>query len=181
MIAWVDLETSGLEDHDRILEVACIVTDDSLTEVARFQAVTSEAQNVCASKVDEKVIKMHLATGLWQESLLKKWISWDHEEVEIMLCKFIRHHSIGSNPVTPAGSSVWFDVKFLKRYMSNVAALFDRHVIDVATLNEVVKRAWPNLYDGRPVGRAVHRAMPDVEDALELARYYTVNLGPVTK
>lgn len=193
MIAWVDLETSGLEDHDRILEVACIVTDDSLTEVARFQAVTSEAQNVDASKVDEKVMRMHLANGLWQESLVKKWTPiatasqwgkrnvWCHTCVDNDLMEFIAGRTIASRPATIAGSSVWFDFAFLKRYMPETVRLLDRHLLDTATMNEFAKRAWPELYKGRPQGRRLHRAMPDIEDSLALARYYATNLGPVIK
>lgn len=41
MLAFLDLETTGLDvEHDDVLEVACLITDDHLAqEVARYKAV----------------------------------------------------------------------------------------------------------------------------------------------
>lgn len=40
MLVWTDLETTGLDpSQEHILEVACIITDDNLVEVARFERV----------------------------------------------------------------------------------------------------------------------------------------------
>lgn len=40
MLVFLDLETTGLDPHtDHVLEVACIVTDDTLVEKARFERV----------------------------------------------------------------------------------------------------------------------------------------------
>lgn len=186
MIVWVDLETSGLEDHDRILEVACVVTDDALVEQARFHAVTSEAQNVDVSKMDEEVVRMHLASGLWQESLLKRYEAedtslgthgpWSHGQVEVLLARFL-NETLGpgfdyTRRPCVAGSSVWFDVAFLRRCMPAILSYVDWHLYDVSTLNEVARRAWPELYKVRPESRWLHRAVPDIEDSLALARYY---------
>lgn len=40
MLVWLDLETTGLEpSKEHVIEAACIITDDALTEVARFERV----------------------------------------------------------------------------------------------------------------------------------------------
>lgn len=201
MLVWIDLETSGIEDHDRILEVAAIVTNDRLVEVTRFHAVTSEANHVVFSKVDDAVLKLHTDNGLWQESLLKRLEpsghhcdsgigrqhtgAWSHICVSAMLQAFLMdyvQHDLDKNPRTQiAGSSVWFDVSFLRRWMPGVHSLLERHQFDVSAVSELVKRAWPDVFKRRPSPRRTHRAMSDVEDSLELARYYASELTPATQ
>ena len=116
MLVWIDLETTGL-DHskEKILEVACVITDDKLVELARFQRVTSEAQYCDLSKVNAYVRKMHVDNGLWNESILAsddttfmigengQWILDDQGDPKIAqpaasrqatdadLCRFIHH------------------------------------------------------------------------------------------
>ena len=65
MLAFLDLETSGLDvDHDDVLEVACLIIDDSLTsEVARYQAVVRTDREFY--ELPEVVRDMHTKSGLW--------------------------------------------------------------------------------------------------------------------
>lgn len=51
-IAWIDTETTGLNPlTSQLLEVACIITDDALNEIARYHAVVYAS--VSARVVDE--------------------------------------------------------------------------------------------------------------------------------
>lgn len=70
MLAWIDLETTGLDPAvDKVLEVACVVTDDNFVEVARWSAVTNAARDVAYHELRAVVQAMHRDNGLWMESL----------------------------------------------------------------------------------------------------------------
>jgi oligoribonuclease len=71
MLCWVDLETTGLNSaQDKVLEIACVITDDKFVELGRFARVTSEARHCDLAKVDPYVRQMHATGGLWNESIL---------------------------------------------------------------------------------------------------------------
>lgn len=93
MLVWLDLETTGLSsDKEQVLEVAVIVTDDSLNEVARMQRIVYYKHAVeivemlerLASaqahadvyeqvgsyfKISPYVVGMHDKNGLWKECI----------------------------------------------------------------------------------------------------------------
>ena len=82
MLVWTDIETTGLDrDTCALLEVAAIVTDDALNEVARFER-TLYYQNACGITemcqlsdadvghhflIDKKVVEMRRKNGLWAD------------------------------------------------------------------------------------------------------------------
>ena len=188
MIVWVDLETTGLiPAKERILEVAAIITDDDLVEVARFHSVTSEARYHDLSQVDPYVLKMHADNGLWCESLLAQEFG-EIGRVDEALRFFIEEHC-GENIYEKkgpqlAGSTISFDRAFMQVHLPTAHALLHYRNLDVSTLNEMSKRFWPEVYESRPRqnadgGRSAHRAMSDIEHSLWTARYYASRLGPV--
>lgn len=183
-LCWIDLETTGLDcSKDKILEVACIVTDDTFDEVARFHAVTDSAGRVCLSDLNTKVVEMHTKNGLLAESIAvgNNW----HNTTGVVLSKlatFILDNAVvqAKDPeenIYPilAGSTVSFDRSFLP---AMVTGWLHYRSLDVTSLNETAKRCWPEVHEGRPQGRKLHRAMPDIEDSIALARYYRNALKP---
>lgn len=178
MIIWVDTETTGLlPAKERLLEVACIITDDQLNEVARYEAVTSEAKFVDFAKVDPYVLDMHFKNGLWQESLMrgKARIGVDSE-----LHTFIKEN--GAEKSQLAGSTISFDRNFIEMHLPFANSLLHYRNIDVTTFNETARRFWPSVHEVRPRGTgSTHRAMADIEESLNVMRYYTKALGPVDR
>lgn len=195
MLVWIDLETTGLDaSKERILEVACIITDDALNEVARFERVTDEAQRTDFSKVNSYVIEMHFTNGLWRESLLAKKSENKLDMVDRALASFIWEHGcikkLNANGevdlvsvVNPqlAGSTISFDRAFLAKHLHRSHDVLHYRNVDVSSFNEVAKRVWPAVYEGRPrdSAGATHRAMSDINDSLRVMRYYIEKLGPV--
>ena len=60
MLLWVDLEMTGLSPvHDRILEVAAIITGWDLEEVATYTGVV---------KVSDKIIKERMVGEFWEKN-----------------------------------------------------------------------------------------------------------------
>lgn len=205
MLVWIDTETTGLyprpwtdDDGDRrdpatLLEVACIVTDDNLKEVARYQAVTDEARRVNFDHVDQVVLDMHHQNGLWGESLAKgKPLHVVDEELAAFLSPYVFTEEIKVDAnltkhrkVYPqlAGSTVSFDRGFLEIYLPNAAKQLHYRNLDVTSVNELARRQWSAVHDKRPRPSASvsHRAMPDIEDSLAVCRFYATALGPITE
>lgn len=200
MLVWIDLETTGLNpSKEHVIEVACIVTDDHLSEVARWERVVRHwASDILAhvdpsddeavklaheqTEVNPHVVKMHASNGLWRASAAS------HNTivaVEQQLAEFIRERAVAFNQdgtvVQPqlAGSTVSFDRSFLERHTPLVAAQLHYRNVDVSTLNELARRLWPELHAGRPRSESAHRAMGDIELSLDTCRYYASHLGPV--
>ena len=196
MLVWIDLETTGLvATKERVLEVACIITDDDLNEVARFERVTNEARFVDFAKVDPYVIEMHFANGLWRESLLKgdTYIA-SLACVDVDLATFIKTHAHVTRTIAKddgttkavvdkpqlAGSTISFDRAFMDVHLPKASAELHYRNVDVSSFNEVAKRMWPRAYEARPrdAGGSKHRGMDDIVNSLNVLRYYTTNLGP---
>lgn len=196
-LSWVDLETTGLDaDRDAVLEVACIATDDKLEELGRWSTVLhhphaerlaglSPADDVAIDAASELtginpyVIKMHLANGLWAESARS---TTTPAMAETQMGEFLTRllgDQVGERKGPQlAGSTISFDRSFLRRHMPKAHDLLHYRNLDTTTLNEVARRAWPEVHIARPVESKGHRAMPDVEYSLATLRYYLSALGP---
>lgn len=195
MIAWIDLEATGLDAAKHvILEVAAIVTDDQLLEIDRFHRVVrwvparmlallgpdsseAEIKSVAAVlKIDRVVIDLHTKGGLWAEAAQSEHALAD---VDTQLAVFLSKTSVepDGQKAQIAGSSIWLDRSFMSVHMPLALRQLHYRCIDVTTLNELARRCWPRLHQGRPAKREVHRAMPDIEDSLDLCRYYAAQIG----
>lgn len=195
MFAWIDLEATGLVAAKHVvLEVAAIVTDDQLCEVGRFHRVVhwpeaawlrhlgaestqEEIETAAASmKIDRVVIELHAKSGLWAESAASPHAL---AVVDDQLAEFLAQTSMkeGEQKAQIAGSSIWLDRSFMTVSLPRSLGQLHYRCIDVTTLNELARRFWPQLHQGIPGKREIHRAMPDIEDSLGLCRYYTAQIA----
>lgn len=195
MLAWIDLEATGLvAAQHAVLEVAAIVTDDQLLEVGRFHRVvhwpqsallahlgaqsTGEEIEVAATlmKIDRVVVDLHAKSGLWAESAAS---THGVTAVDDQLSEFLAQTSIGKDgqKAQIAGSSIWLDRSFMAVSLPRSLAQLHYRCVDVTTLNELARRFWFRLHEGIPGKRETHRAMPDIEDSLALCRYYASRIA----
>lgn len=190
MILFADCETTGLDPQKSwILEVAAILVDDKLEEIARFHRVVKTSVAYVALHnppvglpefdVDPFVHKMHLDNGLWKES--SEASLWAHE-VDLELSSWLKTHCVSvGQKVGPqlGGSTIDFDRAFFKQDLPKTFDMLHYRNVDVSTLNEMAKRFWPDVYTHRVAPLcANHRAAGDVYDSLQLARYYSRSLLP---
>ena len=214
MITWIDLETTGLDmtgepkiggEHqklvdedpmgpkhyvscrapDRILEVAVIVTDDKLREVARDSWVTNEARHYDVRTVSPEVRAMHTANGLWVESLASPF---SIDQIDVALAGVIERAGAKGSPI--AGNTIRFDREFIRKWMPKSLELLHYRDLNVSTLVQLAEMFWPDVYKNRPGERAsdknpdgrpqgpTHRALPDVLSSIAQMRYYLTQVGP---
>jgi oligoribonuclease len=186
MIAFVDLETTGLDPtKESVLEVACIVTDDMLVEAARFHRVVYTELRFY--QLTDFIRDMHTKNGLWNEVKGLTGIpSYELDDVNDDFGEFLEKFVTVTtddqgrkNVDRPllAGNTISFDRAFMKIHLPSAEAeLHYRN--DCSSFNEVARRFWPEIYAGRPKKpEAAHRAMDDAEESLETLRYYVSSLG----
>jgi len=181
MLAFFDLETCGLDvEHDDVLEVACLVTDDRLAgEIARYHAVVRTDREFY--ELPEVVRDMHTKSGLWAEVEDDK-IAQPISQVDTALASFLREHAVkiereGERTalVRPqlAGNGIHFDRGFMRRCLRRAEAELHHRQLDVTSLNELMRRFCPTVYEARPrPTQSAHRAMDDVLESLAVARHY---------
>jgi oligoribonuclease len=183
MLAWLDIETTGLNPQtDAILEIGFILTDDALNEIARRAWVLPLVSDV---HLDDFIKKMHgpklhplikeggsglidVCVGVWINAtgnMFRKAA----DEIGV----FLREHLKGEKPPL-CGSSVDFDRSFLRASgtFAPILDLFHYRVVDVSTVKEMARRWAPLVYETRPKDRNIHRALPDLEDTIAEAKHY---------
>lgn len=170
MIAWVDVETTGLDPHNGdLLEVGICLTDDRLIVVAETCVLMHEP---VGGDIHPDVLAMHTGSGLWQACRER---GRDLAENELFLCRWMSRF-VGDDKPVMAGSTVSFDRAWLKAKMPLLEALFHYRNIDVSTLKELNKRfGWITEWEG---DRDIHRAIPDLEDSRNELRWYLAAFAP---
>lgn len=185
MIAWIDLETTGLKPNEGvILEVACILTDMGGNELARYHTIIGHDRAKVLPMMEDKVLSMHLETGLLQEV----WARYQGppeeygdrrtltEKAQNSLISFlVRHRDSARRPML-GGSSVHFDDGWLKHHMPEVEdELFYRQA-NVSIFQSCYPEMFAKMKELAEGERAdgdwgpKHRAMSDIEWSVALYR-----------
>ncbi|XP_066138084.1 oligoribonuclease isoform X2 [Euwallacea fornicatus] len=89
-IVWMDLEMTGLNvDKDKIMEIACLITDSNLNIIAESQDIIINHSEKTLNEMNEWCKNQHGRTGLTQACLNSK-ISLEKAEVTIL--NFLKEH-----------------------------------------------------------------------------------------
>lgn len=174
-VLWMDLEMTGLDPvEDRILEVAVIVTDWELNEIAQYQAV---------KKVGPKLLKtrMEVSREFWKANptaesalLSQNPGGKSGRTVENELLEFIDEHFPGDNKIILAGNSIHQDRKFIDNEWPRVSARLHYRMLDVS--------AWKVVFEGRYGKKFAkpeeHRALEDIRGSIMELKYYLGKVQP---
>ena len=170
-LIWIDLEMTGLNpEQDYILEIATIITDQSLNILAEGPVFAINQSAAVLQRMDEWNQKQHNQSGLVQR-VLSSQINVQQAEAQTMAFLQIWLDP-GESPM--CGNSICLDKRFLCRYMPALAAFFHYRLLDVSTVKELAKRWRPDLIDGF-TKESKHIALEDIKDSIAELKYYREN------
>lgn len=164
-ILWVDLEMTGLDaDKDVILEVAAIVTDWKFTELATFETVIKQSDEVLKN-MNPWCVQQHGTSGLTEHSRASKV---SQKQAETQLLAFVDEHFEKDKPVLLAGNSIHIDRRFVTAQWPRLDARLHYRMLDVS--------AWKVVFEGK-FGKKFakpqdHRALGDIRGSIMELQYY---------
>lgn len=167
-LIWIDLEMTGLDpEHERIIEVATIVTDSDLNVVAQGPVIAVHQPDELLDAMDEWNTRTHTGSGLVKrvrESTINT------AQAEQMTLEFLRQYvDAGASPM--CGNSVHQDRRFLNCEMPELASFFHYRNLDVSTLKELARRWKPSILGGFKK-KAAHQALDDIQESIAELAYY---------
>lgn len=175
-LIWIDLEMTGLDPmSDRIIEVATIVTNKHLEEVAVGPVLAVHQEASLMAAMDEWNTKQHGESGLVERVSNSKITEPQAEKDTI---EFLQEYvPAGISPM--CGNSICQDRRFLARLMPELEAYFHYRNLDVSSLKELAKRWYPKIAKGYNK-ESKHLALDDIRDSIDELKYYRENLLPQT-
>jgi len=175
-LIWLDLEMTGLDpDSDSILEIATIITDSQLNELAEGPVYAIRNPEPVLLAMDDWNQEHHSASGLW-----KRVISSDTgmREAEQGTLEFLAQWTVqGQSPL--CGNSICQDRRFLYRLMPELQSWFHYRNLDVSSLKELARRWSPQILEG-VVKLNRHEALSDIRESIEELRYYRKFMGQLS-
>lgn len=172
-LVWIDLEMTGLNiEVDRILEIACVITDGNLTKSVEGPDLVIHQTKECLDEMGEWCQDHHAASGL-TEKVIQSTIS--EKEAEQQVIEFVKRH-VGTYTPLLAGNSIYVDFMFLKKYMPDLAGLFSHVVVDVSSVKALCLRWFPRDNKKAPRKENKHRAMDDIKESIAELKYYKENV-----
>lgn len=166
-LLWVDLEMTGLRpETDVILEVAAIVTDFDLQEIARYENGVKYDHDLLERLMDENPWynefpenKAHFLARAGQGGELG--------EVERELTAFVHEH-FGDEPAVLAGNSIYNDRNFIKHWWPAFDRMLHYRMLDVSAW-----KVWMQGAHGVEFQKTdSHRALGDIRESIGELQYY---------
>ncbi|KAJ2746158.1 rna exonuclease [Coemansia sp. BCRC 34301] len=170
-LVWIDVESTGLvAEKDLILEVAMVVTDSELNELApAMSLVIGHSHEQVRPKLNAWSLKCHTKSGLLEEVAQSKLTLKDAEQ---KLLDQVLEHCPKANRAILAGNNVGFDRRFIEQHMPVLAGHLHFRNLDVSSVNELAKRwAAPDVL-AKHKKTYSHRAVDDIAESLKELRFY---------
>jgi len=172
-LIWIDLEMTGLDtDRDSILEIATVVTDSELRELAVGPVLAIGHDLARLEAMDDWNRSHHRGSGLWDRVLAS---GVGMAEAERQTLAFLAEWTLPkSSPM--CGNSICQDRRFLHRLMPELETWFHYRNLDVSTLKELAARWAPPVAESlTKQGR--HEALADIRDSIAELRHYRRHMG----
>lgn len=172
LIVWIDTETTGLDpDRDLLLEIAVVVTDNSLRELGATSVVVAPEHGVeeALARMDPFVTAMHSSNGLISE--LDSPAALPLDAADRWIAAHIDQAAAGAaGPFLLGGNSITHDRGFLDRYAPQTFSRLHYRSIDVSSIEQdMVRDGYADEIAAErrrttPAGN--HRALGDIRDSV---------------
>jgi oligoribonuclease len=163
-LLWVDLEMTGLDPKShRILEVVAKVTDFEFREIARYQAVIAQSEDVLLGS-SEWVTEHHTTSGLFDRIREQGKPEPDviHELSALIKQQF------AAEPAILAGNSIHQDRRFIRQWWPEVDALLHYRMLDVTSFKIYAQGKYGLQFEKKEA----HRALDDIDESIAELQYY---------
>lgn len=178
LLVWMDMEMTGLDpERERIIEVATILTDGNLNELACGPELVIHQPDEVLAAMDDWNKKHHGESGLVAK-IKESTIS--DAEAEAQTIAFLDQHVSAKDRPILAGSSIHQDRRFIVRYMPKLDRRLHYRMVDVSSIKELARRWYPAALATLPPKRESHRALDDIRESIDELRFYrrTIFLPP---
>ena len=167
-LIWIDLEMTGLcTASDSIIEIATVVTDKWLNELAEGPVIAIRQSREIMDGMDEWNTRQHGNSGLTARVLESES---DVAAAEAATLAFLGQCvAAGASPM--CGNSICQDRRFLAREMPTLEAFFHYRNLDVSTLKILAQQWAPAVAKGF-VKESAHLALSDIRDSIEELAWY---------
>jgi len=171
-LIWIDLEMTGLDpQNDQIIEIATVVTDPELNELAEGPVIAIYQPDPVLADMDEWNTKQHGGSGLTERVRLS---TFDSAAAERETLAFLDNWVVkGASPM--CGNSICQDRRFMARLMPTLEEFFHYRNLDVSSLKELARRWAPEVYKGFNKDSS-HLALDDIRDSIAELLYYREHL-----
>ena len=167
-LIWIDLEMTGLDpENDVIIEIATIVTDAHLNQLAEGPVLAIHQADAVLDGMDEWNTRQHGNSGLTQRVRDSRISAADAER---QTCDFLAQWvPSGASPM--CGNSICQDRRFMARYMPELEKYFHYRNLDVSSVKEIARRWHPEVLKGFNK-QSSHLALDDIRDSIEELEHY---------
>ncbi len=174
MLAWMDLEMTGLDPSVHVIvEIATIITDDDLNIVAEGPDLVIHQGDDALAHMPEVVVDMHTRSGLLDEIKASDIDLADAGEATL---DFLREHIPEASTVPLCGNSIGTDRRFLATYLPEIENHLHYRSVDVSTIKELARRWAPQTLAKVPRKDGSHRALDDIRESIDELRWYRTHL-----
>ena len=166
-LIWVDMEMTGLipEQH-RVIEIATIVTDSELNELAQGPVIAIHQSDDELQAMDEWNTTHHTGSGLVDR--VRSSVVDEQRAARETLDFLEEWLPPGQSPM--CGNSICQDRRFMARHLPELEVFFHYRNLDVSTLKILAGRWRPDL-PGLQKQNA-HLALDDIRESIAELRYY---------
>ena len=174
MLAWLDLEMTGLDPSRHVIvEIATLVTDDELEIVAEGPDLVVAQPPEALAAMDDVVREMHTRSGLLPA--IQQSTTTLQEAGDATLA-FLQEHIAEPGTVPLCGNSIGTDRRFLATQLPAIEDFLHYRSIDVSTVKELARRWYPQVMAEAPRKAGHHRALDDIRESVAELRFYRERL-----
>jgi len=169
-LAWIDLEMTGLQDDHVIIEIASLVTNSNLVELAEGPVIAIHRKPEETDNINAWSKEQHTKSGLLKR-VSESNISL--KKAEKLTLDFLQLWIVKeTSPL--CGNSIGTDRRFIRKEMPLLDAFLHYRLIDVSTVKELTTRWYPEKTI--PAKKSEHLALADIRESVEELRWYKENV-----